>query len=183
MKTFKDISALCNLLDVIYKEHPGVPGRIVFATLLEQYVEFTKGQAELFSSTVLTKNSKESAESVKENAWKMQGGWKHLEQQGNPSGYMSTSTETWRFRDNLTYEHKYETYKGYMNPFGSSYSDLSKSEPETGLWAPSDRLEDVFKVVLIASTGSTRELIIEGLDKNNRYDKSCKINHRHFILD
>jgi len=183
MKNFANVLALRDFLKFIYKTKPGEAGRIIFATELEKQLQFSKEQAALYSCTVLTKNSEESAEWVKENAWKMEGGWKHLKQQGMPSAYLSTSTESWRFRDDLTYEHKYESNKGYINPLGFSYSDMSKNEPEIGLWAPSDRFEDVFKVVLIASGGSSRELVIAGLDKNNGYDKSCKINHVHFILD
>lgn len=183
MKTFRDLPALCNVLNKIYEAQPGAEGRIMFAKALEQHFEFTTEQAELFSSTVLTENSKESAEYVKENAWKIEGVWKHLKQQGMSTGYLSTSTETWVFRDDLTYEHTYETYSGYVDPFGSSYSGAPKSEPEIGLWAPSDRLEDIFKIVLIASTGRARQLVISGVNKDNQYDKSCKINHVHFILD
>ena len=30
-------------------------------------------------------------------------------------------TETWTFFDDLTYQHKYESYEGYVSPFGGGY--------------------------------------------------------------
>jgi hypothetical protein len=182
MKRFKDLSALVGVLNKIYELKPGIEGRKIFSAALEQHFELITNQAELFAESVLTKNSEVSAQCVKENGWKIQGRWKHLEQQGNPSAYMSTSSETWVFRDNLTYEHKYETYKEYVDPFGFSYSGFPKNDPEIGQWAPSDSSDDVFKIVLVTSTGSTKQLTIAKV-VDHQYDHSCKIDNVHFIFD
>jgi hypothetical protein len=154
MKNFNDIPALRDVLRELYEKSPLEPEqrRQVFADLLEQQLDFTKDDATLYASTVLTRNAEGSSDWVGFSAIKVLGTWIRMSQQGMAAGLLTSLTETWRFAADLTCEHKLEHYEGYVSPFGSSYSRPS-STSETFIWASSDLDDQCLKVVVIPLSG------------------------------
>ena len=59
--------------------------------------------------------------------------------------------------DDLTCEHKSETYEGYVSPFGSSYS-VPSSNRQFFIWAASDLHDQNLKVVIVSPNGGSRVL-------------------------
>src|SRR5512142_151448 len=122
MDNFRDVSALHRVLQAVYQDQPGDAGRDYFAHALQAHFGFTKQQAELYASTVLTRCAEGSADWMAAHAGKVTGTWIRLKTEGLATGWLKTMQETWRFADDLTYEHKRESYEGYTSPFGSGYS-------------------------------------------------------------
>jgi hypothetical protein len=68
MNYFTDVSALHKVLSVVFENGPGEPGQTLFAESLESELGFTKEQASLYPSIVLSQNSNGSADWVAMNA-------------------------------------------------------------------------------------------------------------------
>jgi hypothetical protein len=179
MKYFVDLDALHRTLTKAYEIGEGEPGRKSFAEGCERVLELTQEQALLFSNTVLSKNSSRSADFVSINASKIIGTWIRMEQQGMVSALLITKTETWNFRDDLVYEHKFEKYEGYTTPFGFSYSNPS-SNIEKGIWAPGDLPDDDIRIVVLSPEGGAHILRLTWLDKDVYFHKTCLINNERF---
>ena len=179
MKNFKDISALHSVLSVVYSLGEGEVGRTAFAQWLQESLEFDARQAELYSSTVLTKNSNGSADWVSMNAYKVAGEWVRGNMGGSAGNLLVSKTETWQFNEDLTYQHKHESYEGYVSPFGGSYSRPSSSS-EFGIWAPSDRLEDELRIIAISQSGRSRPIRVGWLGATQTIPTSCTLDGERF---
>jgi hypothetical protein len=131
VKNFNDIGALRSVLQDVYAISPSEPEERLagFATFLEKQLDFSKDDATLYASIVLTRNAGGSCDWAGWNAIKVFGTWMRMSQEGMAAALLKSETETWKFSEDLTCEHKLETYEGYVSPFGSSYSvPSSKSE-------------------------------------------------------
>lgn len=179
MKNFKDISALHGILLAAYKDGEGMPGRNTLIKALQEYLEFDENQARLYAWTVLSKNSNDSADWVSSNAYKIAGTWVNGNMSGSAGNLLVTKTETWQFNEDLTYQHKYESYEGYVSPFGGSYSKPSSSS-ESGIWAPPDELLDEISIVIISFSGRCRPIKIGGLGSTQTIPRFCKISGEMF---
>ena len=114
MNYFRDLSALHDLLGMLYEKAPSEVRRAMLARFLEEW-GFTPEQASLFASTVLCRDAEGSADWVRTNAFHVNGSWVRGEQKGNAGSWLSTMKETWTFSIDLTYEHKIERYRGRYN--------------------------------------------------------------------
>ena len=179
MKNFKNISALHSVLSEVYSLGEGEVGRNVFPQWLQENLELNEGQAELYSSTVLTKNSNGSADWVMMNGYKVVGKWTSGNMDGSAGNLLVSKTETWQFNEDLTYQHKNESYEGYVSPFGGSYSRPSSSS-ELGIWAPSDRLEDEFCIIAISQSGRSRSIRVKWLGATKINPVSCTLDGARF---
>lgn len=182
MKNFNDLSALRGVLKELYVKGPSDPAqrREVFADFLEQQLEFTKDQASLYTSTVLTRNAEGSADWVGSGAIKVLGTWIRMTQQGMSAALLTSLTETWRFTEKLICEHKVEKYEGYVSPFGSSYS-VPSSTSEDFVWAPSDSFTGKMEVVIVPLDGDmARTLKFAWLDEQI-VPRKCSINGDIFV--
>jgi hypothetical protein len=135
IKHFKDIEALVHALSAAYSAGEGEVGRSEFRTALQTVLDFDARQADLYASTVLSNNSNGSASFVSRNAYRLSGRWLRVDSRGSAGNLVVSKTEIWLFGEDLTYEHKFESYQGYVSPFGSSYSS-PKSSAETGHLGP-----------------------------------------------
>src|SRR5262245_43732700 len=116
MDNFRDLSALHGLLRSVYQNYPAAEEkRAAFVHALEKALGFTTEQAELYTSTVLSQNTDDSADSVMTNGMRVTGSWVRGEQEGNVGSWLSTMKETWLFNIDLTYEHKIERYDSSIN--------------------------------------------------------------------
>jgi hypothetical protein len=182
MKNFNDLSALRDTLQDLYHKGPLDPEkrRGIFADFLEQQLEFTKDQASLYASTVLTRNAEGSADWIGSAALKVFGTWIRMSQEGMAAALLTSLTETWRFTDDLMCEHKLEKYEGYSSPFGSSYS-LPSSSSEGFVWAPSDSWTENLDVVIVPlDAGPARTLKFTWLD-DEIFPRKCSINGETFV--
>ena len=128
MKHFPNIGSMCAWLRVASKELPGYAGREELKRQVQEQLEFTPQQADVYVTTLLSRNLEDSPDNAKANADALFGTWTWMEQTGNPLGWMKTVTETWHFRDDLNYEHKIKSYAGAVTTgpfFQSSYSSPS----------------------------------------------------------
>ena len=106
MDNWRDLSALHGLLCSAHEKFPAEERRAAFVNVLKKELGFTTAQAELYTSTVLCQNAEGSADCVMTNGLRVTGSWIRGEQEGNVGGWLSTMKETWKFNDDLTYEHK-----------------------------------------------------------------------------
>jgi hypothetical protein len=90
-----------------------------------------------------------------------------------------SETETWKFSEDLTCEHKLETYEGYVSPFGLRYS-VSSSNRQFFVWASSDLEDQGLKVVIVSPNGGSRVLILVWLDEEIVHLK-CSIYGKTFM--
>jgi hypothetical protein len=183
MKNFNDLSALRSVLQELYTKGPVDPKqrREVLAEFLGKQLQFNEAQAALYASTVLTRNAEGSADWISSAAIKVFGTWIRMSQQGMPAALLTSLTETWRFSDDLTCEHKFERYEGYVSPFGSSYS-VPSSTAKAFIWAPSDlsTLENLDVVIVPLDNGSAGVLKFTWLDKHI-FPHKCSINGDTFV--
>jgi hypothetical protein len=117
-------------------------------------------QADLYTSTVLCQNAEASADCVVTNGVRVIGSWVRGEQEGNVGGWLSTMKETWRFNEDLTYEHKIERYESGITTgpfFQSSYSRPEMSL-ERGIWAPPDTTLDELTLFAMSTDGFARSI-------------------------
>jgi hypothetical protein len=182
VKNFNDLSALSSVLEELYAKVPLDPERRreVFADFLEQQLEFTKDQALLYASTVLTRNAEGSADWVGSAAIKVLGTWLRMTQEGMSAALLRSFTETWRFSDDLICEHKVEKYEGYVSPFGSSYS-VPSSTSKAFIWAPSDSCSENLDIVVVPlDAGIARTLRFAWLDEQI-FPRKCPVNGDTFV--
>jgi hypothetical protein len=152
MLNFANIEALHSVLSAIYKAQEGVAGVAIFQEVLQRQLHFSPQQAEKYSTAVLTRNSNGSADFVNMNAYKLVGTWSKGNSQGSAGNLVVTKTESWIFREELTYEHRYESYEGYVSPLGGGYS-RPRSSSTLGIWAPCDVLASTISIIAIKSDG------------------------------
>jgi hypothetical protein len=182
MNNFRDFSALHNVLGIAYKECAQEWRRAVFADKLQEVLGFTKQQAQLYASTVLSQNAEGSADWVTTNGSRVSGSWVRGEQQGNVGGWLSTMKETWQFEDDLTYTHKIEKYESSISTgpfFQSSYSRPTMSE-ERGIWAPPDTTLDQLELFVMSSNGFARRMTLEWIEKEKYDYGACSIDRKRF---
>ena len=140
MDNWRDLSALHGLLRSAHEKLAAEERRAAFVNVLKKELGLTTAQAELYTSIVLCQNAEGSADCVMTNGLRVTGNWIRGEQEGNVGGWLSTMKETWKFNDDLTYEHKIERYDSSISTgpfFQSSYSQ-PKISLEDGIWAPPD---------------------------------------------
>ena len=140
MDNWRDLSALHGLLRSAHEKLAAEERRAAFVNVLKKELGLTTAQAELYTSIVLCQNAEGSADCVMTNGLRVTGSWIRGEQEGNVGGWLSTMKETWKFNDDLTYEHKIERYDSSISTgpfFQSSYSQ-PKISLEDGIWAPPD---------------------------------------------
>ena len=181
MKNFNNIAALRSVLQAVYEQSPSEHEQRLsgFAGVLEQQLDFTKDDAALYASIVLTRNAEGSSDWVGSSAIKILGTWMRMSQEGMSAALLKSVTETWRFSDDLTCEHKLETYEGYVSPFGSSYS-VPSSNSEFFIWASSDLDEQGLKVVIVSPDGGSRVLTFGWMD-DEIFPHKCSIDGETFI--
>lgn len=179
MKNFKDISSLHAVLSAVYTVGEGAVGRSAFTEFLREQFQFDVHQAELYSSTVLSRNSNGSADWVSMNGYKVAGEWARGDMSGSAGNLLVTKTETWQFNEDLTYQHTHERYEGYVSPFGGSYSRPSSSS-ELGIWAPSDQLADEICIVAMALSGRCRPIRFGWLGSTQTIPRSCMLDGERF---
>jgi hypothetical protein len=140
---FRDISALHDVLPMLYEKAPSETRRGELSRLLEEW-RFTPDQASLYASTVLCRNAAGSADWVRTNAIRITGGCVRGEQQGNVGSGLSTMKETWTFNIDLTYEHKIERYEASIStgPFLQSSYSRPTASVHRSIWAPPDWIRD-----------------------------------------
>jgi hypothetical protein len=147
--------------------------RAFIVTVLERW-EFAREPASLCADAVLGQNDDGSAGRAAANARRVSGSWVRGEQQGMAAAALRTMKETWKFKDDLTYAHKVESYEGYSSPFGSSYS-LPKSSVEQGIWAPTDWDSDRLDLFVMPFDGTARRVALEWIEQGNLKYRACTI--------
>lgn len=179
MFTFKSIEALQSVLNTVFREQPGPEGVALFAAVLQEHFNFIPEQARRYSETVLTNNSEGSADAVHHNAVRLLGQWSKGTSAGSAGNLVVSRTETWTFFDDLTYQHKYESYEGYVSPFGGGYS-RPQSSSTRGIWAPCDRSSSPISIVLIGEAGSCRNATIEWTASEQMFPPAMHFNGERF---
>src|SRR4029078_6728920 len=96
MNYFRDVSALHEVLGILYKKAPSEERRPELSRLLEEW-GFTPDQASLYASTVLRRNAEGSADWMSPNAGHIVGSWIRGEQEGAVGSWLSTMMETLQF--------------------------------------------------------------------------------------
>jgi hypothetical protein len=181
MNYFRDLSALHDVLGVLYEKVAPEARRAELSRFLEEW-GFTPDQASLYASTVLCRNEEGSADWARTNAFHVSRSWVRGEQQGNVGSWLSTMKETWKFNIDLTYEHKIERYESSIStgPFlQSSYSRPTESV-ERGIWAPPDWIRDQLDLFLMSSDGFARQMKLEWIDNSNCDFRACSIDGQRF---
>jgi len=184
MNYFRDVSALHNVLGVLYEKAPPEARHAELSRLLEEW-GFTSDQASLCASTVLCRNEEGSADWMAANAGHIVGSWIRGEQEGAVGSWLSTMKETWKFNVDLTYEHTTETYEGGITTgpfFQSSYSRPTGSV-QHGIWAPPDWIRDQLDLFVMSSEGFARQMKVEWVDNTNYDYRACSIDGQRFGCD
>ena len=181
MNYFRDVSALHDLLAVLYEKEPAETRRARLSRFLEEW-GFTPDQASLFASKVLDQNAEGSADSVRTNGLRATGSWIRGEQEGNVGSWLSTVKETWKFEVDLTYEHKIERYDSSITtgPFFQSSYSRPKMSLERGIWAPSDNILDQLTLFVMSTEGFARSMMLEWIEKETYNYRACTINMQRF---
>jgi len=181
MNYFRDVSALHDLLAVLYEKEPAETRRARLSRFLEEW-GFTPDQSSLFASTVLGQNAEGSADSVRTNGLRVTGSWIRGEQEGNVGSWLSTVKETWQFDVDLTYEHKIERYDSSITtgPFFQSSYSRPKMSLERGIWAPPDTTLDELKLFVMSTEGFARSMMLERIEKETYNYRACTINMQRF---
>ena len=181
MNNFRDVSALHEVLRVLYDKVPPDARRAELSRLLEEW-GFTLDQASLYASTVLCRTAEGSADWMATNAGYLLGSWVRGEQEGAVGSWLSTMKETWKFDVDLTYEHKIERYEGGMSTgpfFQSSYSKPTGSV-QRGIWAPPDWIRDQLDLFVMSADGFARSVKLEWVDKETYNHQACFIDGKRF---
>jgi len=171
MDNWRDLSALHGLLRSAHEKLAAEERRAAFVNVLKKELGLTTAQAELYTSIVLCQNAEGSADCVMTNGLRVTGNWIRGEQEGNVGGWLSTMKETWKFNDDLTYEHKIERYDSSISTgpfFQSSYSQ-PKISLEDGIWAPPDTILDELTLFAMSTERFARSITIEWIEKE-RYN-------------
>jgi len=127
MKNFRDYAALSGLISKISEAIPPDDQIKTLSELLVEQLDFTVGNAWAYARTVLASHNAESAACISTNATKLTGNWLGMTQSGVVSGYLDTTSYTWWFRPDLTFEYRRQRCSGYVSPFGSNGSAASSS--------------------------------------------------------
>jgi hypothetical protein len=181
VKNSANIARLRSVLQALYEQSPSEPEQrpAGFAGILEQQLDFTKDDAAVYASIVLTRNAEGSADWVASSAIKILGTWMRMSQEGMAAVLLNSETETWKFSGDLSCEHKLETYEGYVSPFGSSYS-VPSSNSEFFTWAPSDLHGQRLKIIIVSPDGGSRILTFGCLDEEI-FPRKCSIDGETFM--
>ena len=116
MLNFANIEALHSVLSAIYKAQKRAwQVSHYFEKYCKEICTSVCRSAEKYSETVLTRNSNGSADFVNMNAYKLVGTWSRGNSKGSAGNLLVTKTESWIFQEDLTYEHKNESYEGYVS--------------------------------------------------------------------
>jgi hypothetical protein len=113
------------------------------------------------------------------NALRLAGQWSRGSSAGSAGNLVVSRTETWIFSDDLTYESKYESYEGYVSPFGGGYS-VPKSVSTPGIWAPSDVPTSPFSIILIDESGDFRNATVEWTAPEQMFSPGMLFNGERF---
>jgi hypothetical protein len=181
MNYFRNVSALHDVLAVLYKNAPSEERRALLSRFLEEW-GFMPDQASLYASTVLCRNAEGSADWVRTNAFHVSGSWVRGEQQGNVGSWLSTMKETWRFNIDLTYEHKIERYDSSIStgPFFQSSYSRPTATVQSGIWAPPNWTRDQLDLFVMSSEGFARQMKWEWVDNSNYDYRACSIDGQRF---
>jgi hypothetical protein len=180
MLKMANVEALCRVMEKAYEAGEGARGRDLFAQALMSELKFSRAQADLYTSVVLSRNTNGSADRARTAAGMVMGRWSRASSEGaNPSVYLRSSQDTWEFKDDLTYEHRRSSYEGYVAPpspfFSFSYSRPSE-HVDRGTWAPPDWWEETgLSIVILPLDGEGRRLTIQWTDPTSFFHSSCKI--------
>ena len=182
MDNFRDLSALHGLLRSAHEKCPAEERRAAFVYALKKELGFTTAQAELYTSTVLCQNAEGSADCLMTNGLRVTGSWIRGEQEGNVGGWLSTMKETWKFNDDLTYEHKIERYDSSIStgPFFQSSYSRPKMSLERGIWAPPDTILDELTLFAMSTDGFARSMTLEWIEKERYNYRACSIDGKRF---
>jgi hypothetical protein len=182
MDNWRDLSALQGLLRSAYENCVEEERRATFVDVLKKELGFTEAQAELYASTVLGQNAEGSADCVMTNGLRVIGSWVRGEQEGNVGSWLSTMKETWKFNDDLTYEHKIERYDSNMSmgPFFQSSYSQPRMSLERGIWAPSDTMFDELTLFAMSTDGFARSMTLEWIEKETYNYRACSIDGKRF---
>jgi hypothetical protein len=184
MRYFSDVAALRRFLEAVYKGAPGAAGQAQLVDLLERW-DYSKEQATVCASVVLSQNNEGSAGRVAQNAAELVGSWVRGTMQGGGTAWLRTTQETWEFREDLTYSRKQQSYEGGSTGvwpnFQASYSKPSSST-EWGVWAPGDWRDASGKLFLvtISEHGRARRLEHNWTDNAPYYHSGCAIDGESF---
>ena len=184
MNYFRDVSALHDVLSVLYEKAPSEARRADLSRLLEEW-GFTSEKESIYDSTVLCRNEEGSADWMATNAGHIVGSWIRGEQEGAVGSWLSTMKETWKFNVDLTYEHTTERYEGGITTgpfFQSSYSRPTGSV-QRGIWAPPDWIRDQLDLFVMSSEGFARQMKLEWVDNTNYDYRACSIDGQRFGTD
>jgi hypothetical protein len=182
MNNFRDVSALHSVLRAAYEKIPAELRRDALSECLVGW-GFRGDHARLYASTVLSENTEGSADAVSTNVSNIVGSWARGTQEGSPSAWLNSMTETWKFDDDLTYEHRIDKYEGYVSPIGSpipmSYSRPSR-KVERGIWAAPDVRGDVLRLFVMSTEGAARTIRLVWVDKGKYTTPACTIDGERF---
>ena len=183
MKFFRDVSTLHKTLREFEKF--GDARRALLVEVLEAW-EFTSAQASLCVSTILEKNDEASADQVMTNGTHVIGSYVRGEQQGMPAAWLNSMKETWKFNDDLTFEHKIERYEGYVSP-PSPYVQSSYARPtvsiDDGIWAPSDTTLDQLTLFVMSFKSIADSMSFEWIEKEKYNYEACSIGGKRFTYE
>lgn len=105
-----------------------------------------------------------------------------MSQEGMSAALLKSETETWKFSDDLTCEHKWEIYEGYVSPpFGLNYS-VPSSNSKFFIWASSDLHDQDLKVVIVSPDDGARVLTSCG-SMSRFFPRKCSIDGDTFIKE
>ena len=182
MDNWRDLSALHGLLHSAHEKLAAEERRAAFVNVLKKELGLTTAQAELYTSIVLCQNAEGSADCIMTNGLRVTGSWIRGEQEGNVGGWLSTMKETWKFNDDLTYEHKIERYDSSIStgPFLQSSYSRPTASVQSGFWAPPDWIRDQWDLFLMSSNGFARQTKLEWVDNSNCDYRACSIDGQRF---
>jgi len=185
MENFRDLSALHGLVRSAYRNRGPEERHAAFVYALQKELGVTTGQAELYTSTMLSQNAESFADCIMTNGSRVTGSWVRGEQEGNVGGWLSTVKETWQFNTDLTYEHKIEGYDSSITtgPFFQSSYSRPKMSLERGIWAPSDTTRDQLTLFVMSNDGLARPVMLEWIEKATYNYRACSINATRFTRE
>jgi hypothetical protein len=181
MKEFRDLDALFRQLTKAIDYWPADARRAEFAAMLVAHMEFSPSDATLYASVVLGANAADSAERARALGSELTGRWARGSDAGSAGNLVVTKQWTWDFRDDLTYEYRYEAYEGYTSSFGGGYARPS-SDVRGGVWAPGDHrgANDELTIVLFPYGGRAATLRQRWAETGDGPQEACWIDRDRY---
>jgi hypothetical protein len=185
MENFRDLSALCGVLRLMLEESPREERQAAFADALQKALGFASEPAGLYAATVFHENTGESPDRVLANGSWLTRTWVRGEQQGNVGAWLSTTTERWRFDEDLTYRYTFERIDTGLSsgPFFQSSYTKPRTNEQRGIWAPPDTQQDQFELFVMPFGGVARPLPFEWVEKEVYGYAACMIGGTRFTRE